>query len=129
MTDPIADLLTRIRNASTVKKQTVVAPYSRMKQEIVRVLKEEQYIVDYEIAEVGGMKCLTITLKYVDTFPVISILKKISTPGCRRYVKADEIPTVQNNYGIAILSTSHGIMTNRQARKEKIGGELICEIS
>ncbi len=129
MTDPIADLLTRIRNASTVGKPTVFAPHSRMKQEIARVLKEEQYITNYEVALVGGIKCIQITLKYVDTLSVISLLKKVSTPGCRRYVKADEIPTIRNNYGIAILSTSRGIMTNRAARRLKVGGELICEIS
>jgi len=129
MTDPIADLLTRIRNASAVKKSTVVVPYSRMKQEIVRVLKEEQYIEEYETMAVGGIKSLQITLKYVDTTPVVRILKKMSKPGCRRYVKADAIPTVRNNSGIAILSTSKGIMTNRQAKKMHVGGELICEIS
>lgn len=129
MTDPIADLLTRIRNASAVGKPTVAVPYSRMKQEILRVLKEEQYIADYEIMTLGGVKSIQISLKYINTLPVIRILKKISTPGCRRYVKTDDIPTVRNNYGIAILSTSRGIMTNRQARKMKVGGELLCEIS
>jgi small subunit ribosomal protein S8 len=129
MTDPIADLLTRIRNASAVKKSTVVVPYSRMKQEIIRVLKEERYIEEYETVTVGGVKSIQIALKYVDTFPVIRILKKTSKPGCRKYVRADDIPTIKNNYGIAILSTSRGIMTNRQARKLHVGGELICEIS
>lgn len=129
MTDPIADLLTRIRNASTVGKQTVLVPYSRMKQEILRVLKEEQFIVDYEITTVGGIKSIHVTLKYVDALPVIRMLKKVSTPGCRRYVKADDITSVRNNYGIAIISTSRGIMTNRQARKLHVGGELLCEIS
>lgn len=129
MTDPIADFLTRIRNASTVGKPTVLVPHSRMKQEIARVLKEEQYITGYEHTTVGGVKSLEITLKYIDTFSVIRLLKKISKPGCRRYIKADDISTVKNNYGIAILSTSRGIMTNRQARKLHVGGELICEIS
>lgn len=129
MTDPIADLLTRIRNASTVRKSTVSVPYSRMKQEILRVLKEEKYISDYEDTIVGGVKSLQITLRYSDTISVVRMLKKISKPGCRRYIKVDDITPVKNNYGIAILSTSRGIMTNRQARALRVGGELICEVS
>lgn len=129
MTDPIADLLTRIRNAILSKKRTVSVPYSRMKVEIVRILKEESYIFDAHEHGEGVNRLLEIVLKYTHNQPAIHTLKKISKPGCRIYVKTAELPVVQNNFGIAIVSTSRGVMTNRKARELHLGGEVLCEIS
>lgn len=129
MTDPIADMLTRIRNASAVRKERVVVPYSRMKKGIADVLKAEGYIKDYETLSEGPFRNLSLMLEYSDeTTPAIQAIKRISKPGCRIYTKAEELPVVLRNYGIAILSTSRGIMTNRQAKKLRLGGEIICEV-
>ncbi len=130
MTDQIADLLSRIRNALKVRKPLVIAPYSRVKRDILAVLKYEGYILETETVEDAGVQQLRISLKYVgEKLPAIHTLKRISKPGGRVYAKSKELPIVLNDLGIAIVSTSHGIMTNREARKRGLGGEVLCEIS
>lgn len=129
MTDPIADMLSRIRNASRVHKERVSMPSSRMKQEIARVLKEEGYILDYSVVP-GVPAELTLVLNYTqDRIPAIQTLQRVSKPGCRIYAKTDKIPVILQNMGVAILSTSKGVMTNRQARRSKLGGEVLCSVS
>ena len=128
-TDPIADMLTRIRNANIVSHEEVEMPSSKLKVELAKVLKEEGYITDYTEKEVGKFKVLSITLKYDETRkPVISNLKRISKTGLRVYSKAKDLPQVFGGLGIAIISTSKGLMTDRKARKEKLGGEVICYV-
>ena len=126
MTDPIADMLTRIRNANQAKHEVVEMPASRLKLEILEVLKNEGYITEYEKVEDGKQGVIKVTLKYVEKERVIKGLKKISKPGLRVYAKANELPKVLNGLGIAIISTSNGIMTDREARKQKLGGEVIA---
>lgn len=128
MTDPIADMLTRIRNGLAVKKAEIVLPYSKIKHEIAKILKREGYIAEAEKIE-DNFASLKLTLAYKeDKTPAIVHIQRISKPGQRRYVSREKIPYVLNNLGIAVLSTSKGLMTNRQARRSKIGGELICEV-
>lgn len=133
MTDPIADMLTRIRNALSVQKTEVYIPFSKMKARIADILKEQGYIADVEMmknkegSNVPGDIKIVLKYKKPNT-PSIMGLKKISTPGRRVYVSKDRLPIVLNNFGIAIVSTSQGVMTNIEARKKKLGGELICEI-
>ena len=129
MTDPISDLLTRIRNACMVRKGRVEIPFSRMKQDILEVLKQEGYIEEYATIGEGARKALDVTLRYVGGIPVIHTIKRISKPGCRIYAKADLLPIVLNNRGIAILSTSKGVITNKAAKKLSVGGEVLCEVS
>lgn len=126
--DPIADLLTRIRNAVKANKRRVEIPSSNMKVSIAQILKDNKYIQDYEVIEDDKQNVIKILLKYNQGKPVISGLKKISTPGLRKYVPADELPRVLNGYGVAILSTSKGVMTGKQAKIENVGGEVICYI-
>jgi len=129
VTDPIADALTRIRNANQMRYKEVAMPTSKMKVEIARILKEEGFIADYKVKKekVGGT--LVLNLKYGDKKErVITGLKRISKPGLRVYAKSEEIPKVLNGLGIAIISTSKGIMTDKQARKEKLGGEVLAYI-
>ena len=129
MTDPIADMLTRIRNANQMKHKTVDVPASKLKAEILTVLKREGYITDFERLNDGVQGTLRITLKYLKNEErVIRGLKKISKPGLRVYAKTDDLPKVLNGLGIAIISTSNGLMTDRAARKQKIGGEVIAYI-
>ena len=128
-TDPIADMLTRIRNANIVSHEQVEMPSSKLKVELAKVLKEEGYITDYTEKEVGKFKVLSITLKYDQANkPVISNLKRISKTGLRVYSKAKDLPQVFGGLGIAIISTSKGLMTDRRARKENLGGEVICYV-
>ena len=128
MNDPIADMLTRIRNAIQAKHDTVSMPASKEKKEIARILKAEGYIKDYTV-EGDVKKTMTITLKYgPNKQKVISGLKRISSPGLRVYAKADKLPRVLNGLGIAIISTSHGIMTDREARAKNVGGEVLAYI-
>lgn len=128
-TDPIADMLTRIRNANTVSHEKVEMPSSKLKVELAKLLKSEGYIVDYEVKEVGKFKVLEITLKYDESGkPVISKLQRVSKPGLRNYSKAKNLPQVLGGMGIAIVSTSKGLMTDRKARKENIGGEVLCYV-
>ncbi len=128
MTDPIADLLTRIRNGLRAKKEQVIVPASKMKLRISEILKEEGYINDYQIVNDNKQGIITIDLKYKQGKSVIATLKRISKPGLRTYVDTDHIPRVTNGYGIAILSTTRGVMVDRQARKEHVGGEWLCSI-
>jgi len=128
MTDPIADMLTRIRNGLAVKKNEVVLPYSKIKHEIAKILKKEGYLLEIEKVD-GQFDSLKLVLVYKENKePAISHIKKVSKPGQRIYVSREEIPYVLNNLGIAILSTSRGLMTNKQARRSKIGGEVLCEV-
>ena len=126
MTDPIADMLTRIRNASVRKHETVSVPSSKLKLEVLRVLKEEGYISDYEKIEDNKQGMISITLKYVDKQPVIKGLKKISKPGLKVYAKRNELPKVLNGLGVAIVSTSGGVMSDRAARQKNLGGEVLA---
>lgn len=128
MTDPIADMLTRIRNAVAVKKPTVVLPFSKLKFTIAKVLETEQYISKAEKISNGQFDEIKIVLKYTEQGPAIRHIKRLSKPGQRIYVTGSEIPKVLNNYGLAILSTPQGVMTSREATKLHIGGELMCEI-
>lgn len=128
MTDPIADMLTRVRNALQARHETVVIPASKEKIEIAKILKREGFITDY-VVEGGTKKTITVTLKYTeDKVKVISGLKRISKPGLRVYAKVDAIPRVLNGLGIAIISTSHGLMTDREARAKHVGGEVIAYV-
>ena len=126
MTDPIADMLTRIRNANQAKHLSVTMPASRLKLEILNVLKNEGYISEYEKVEDGKQGVIKVTLKYNNKERVIKGLKKISKPGLRVYAKSSELPKVLNGLGVAIISTSNGIMTDREARQKKLGGEVIA---
>ena len=129
VTDPIADLLTRIRNANQMRYQEVSVPSSKMKLEIVRILKEEGYIENYKVEKNDVQDNINITLKYgKNKERVISGLKRISKPGLRVYAKAEEIPTVLNGLGISIVSTPNGVMTGKEAKKQNVGGEVLAYI-
>ena len=129
MTDPIADMLTRIRNANTGGHDTVEIPASKMKKAIAEILKEEGYIRGYEVTEDGKQGIITVSMKYgPDKTKVISGIKKISKPGLKVYAKADDVPKVLGGLGIAIISTSSGLITDKQARKLGVGGEVICYV-
>ena len=130
-TDPIADMLTRIRNANMVSLTDVEMPSSKLKVELAKLLKSEGYVEDYAVTEKEGsaFKTLKITLKYDEkSKPVISNLKRVSRPGLRNYCKAKDIPQVLGGMGIAIISTSKGLLTDRKARKENVGGEILCYV-
>ncbi|MBR9988292.1 MAG: 30S ribosomal protein S8 [Gemmatimonadetes bacterium] len=126
MTDPIADMLTRIRNASQAKHKRVDLPVSRLKKEIARILKENHFIHDFKVLDDGRHGVLRLYLKYYEDKPVIRSLKRVSRPGRRIYRRADEMPRIRNGLGLAIVSTSKGMMTDRQARSHKVGGELMA---
>ena len=129
VTDPIADMLTRVRNANQMRYNEVVVPSSKMKIEIAKILKSEGFIADYKVEKGEVQDNIIITLKYgKNKERVISGLKRISKPGLRVYAKAEEIPTVLNGLGISIVSTSKGVMTDREARKLKIGGEVMAYV-
>lgn len=129
MTDSIADMLTRIRNANMVSHETVEIPASKLKIELAKLLKSEGFIADYEVKEDGKFKSIVVTLKYDERRkPVISKLERISKPGLRSYSKAKNLPKVLGGLGVAIVSTSKGLLTDRKARKENIGGEVLCYI-
>ena len=129
MTDPIADMLTRIRNANQNRAKVVSMPSSKIKVEIAKILKEEGYITDFTVDNDTVQNTLTLTLKYSETKErVITGLKRISKPGLRVYAKADEIPRVLNGLGIAIISTPKGVMTDKNARKNNVGGEVIAYV-
>lgn len=129
MTDPIADMLTRVRNANSVKHETVDVPASNIKKEIARILLEEGFIRGYDVIEDGKQGIIRIQLKYgQEGERVISGLRRISKPGMRIYANSEEIPKVLNGLGIAIISTSNGIFTDKQARQNKVGGEVICYV-
>lgn len=128
MTDPIADFLTRVRNAIKAEKKTVDIPVSKMKIGIAEIMKKTSFISDFSIVENNGKKFLSIKLKYNDGVNVIEGLKRESKPGIRKYVNHEELPRVRNGLGIAVVSTSKGLMTEKEARKLQIGGEVICSI-
>lgn len=129
MSDPLADMLTRVRNACMVKFESVNMPLSKLKVNVAKILKEEGYINDFHIQEDGVQGVLSIDLKYDQSKDRVIIgLRRISKPGRRMYVNADNIPKVMSGLGIGIISTSKGLMTDRQARKMRVGGELLCEV-
>lgn len=129
MTDPIADMLTRIRNAHTAKMTKLEMPSSNLKANIAKVLKDEGYIKGYKVVKDDKQGLLKINLKYTDEkVSVIEGIERVSRPGRRVYAKADSVPKVINGYGIAVISTSRGLMVDREARKTKVGGEIICKV-
>lgn len=129
MTDPIADMLTQIRNALKADKQSVTFPASGVKDSILNVLEDEGYINGHARSEVDGKPMITVDLKYYQGQPVIEKIQRISKPGRRVYSASGELPSIQNGLGIAIVSTSKGIMAERKAREAGVGGELICSVS
>lgn len=128
VTDPISDLLTRIRNAAKAKHKRLDIPCSTIKMEISRILKEQGYIADYEKIEDDKQGILRITLRYNDGKPPFDSIQRISRPGIRRYSSSVDVPRVRNGLGIAILSTPKGILTDKEARKQNVGGEVLCTI-
>jgi small subunit ribosomal protein S8 len=127
--DPVADMLTRVRNAITARHPKVDVPASKLKAEIARILKEEGYISNFKVAEEGVKRVIKIYLKYgPNNSPVITQIERVSRPGCRVYVGQKDIPRVQGGLGINILTTPRGVMTGKHARQEGVGGELLCRI-
>lgn len=129
MTDPVADMLTRIRNAQSAKKSDVTMPSSKVKLSIANVLKNEGFIATYDVADVDGKAVLSIVLKYFDGKPVISKIDRVSRPGLRVYKSAKDLPKVIGGLGVAIVSTSKGVMADRKARELGQGGEVLCSVS
>ena len=129
MTDPIADMLTRIRNAQMVEKASVTMPSSKLKVSIAEVLKDEGYIGDYAVRENNGKAELDIALKYYAGRPVIENIQRVSKPGLRVYKGKDDLPRVMNGLGVAIISTPKGVMTDRKARANNVGGEVLCIVA
>lgn len=128
MTDPVADMLTRIRNAGRAGHRRVDIPVSKFKTQIAQLLRDNHYINDYKVLDDGAHGVLRVYLKYHENRPVIREVQRVSTPGLRRYVKAREIPRVKNGLGMAIVSTPRGVMSDREARRTRIGGELIAVV-
>lgn len=129
VSDPIADMLTRIRNGLKAKFPKVDVPASKLKTEIARILKDEGYILNYKIVDEGNHKAIRVYLKYTATnHPVISVIERVSRPGCRVYVGNDDIPKVLGGLGINILTTPKGVLTGKAARKEGVGGEVLCQV-
>ena len=128
LTDPIADMLTRIRNANSAKHVSVKIPFSKMKEGIANILKNEGYIKDFEIKEDGSKKDVIVALKYVDGENVIKGLKRISKPGRRVYSGVEDLPKVLGGLGIAIVSTPKGVITDKECRKHSVGGEVLCYV-
>jgi small subunit ribosomal protein S8 len=129
MTDPIADMLTRIRNGQRAEKQSVAMPASKVKAAIAQVLKDEGYVEDFAVRELEGMRTLEISLKYYAGKPVIEKIERVSRPGLRIYKPKDDLPKVMNGLGVAIVSTSRGVMTDRKARGLGVGGEVLCLVA
>ncbi len=130
MTDPVSDLLTRIRNASEARHETVDVPLSKLKMEIVRILKEEGYISNYSLVQDNKQGVIRIQLRYASgRRPVITSLERISRPGCRVYARKTAVPSVLGGLGISIVSTSQGVFTGKQAQEKGLGGEVLCAIS
>lgn len=128
MTDPIADMLTRVRNGQQASKKSVLVPASKVKRAVLEVLKEEGYVRSVKDAELNGHKAIEVELKYYQGKPVMNEIKRISKPGLRKYTNSKEIPSVRNGLGIAIISTSKGVMTDAKARQDNIGGEILCTV-
>jgi small subunit ribosomal protein S8 len=129
MTDPISDMLTRIRNGQKARKVSVSMPSSTVKIAVAGVLKDEGYITDFETSDEGSKKTLSVELKYFEGLPVIEKVERVSKPGLRIYRGKDDLPKVLGGLGVAIVSTSAGVMSDRQAREQGIGGEVICVVS
>ena len=129
MSDPIADMLTRIRNAQRSEKASVVMPASKLKAAIAQVLKDEGYVDDFAVHEADGKPVLNISLKYYAGRPVIEKIERVSRPGLRIYKASDKLPSVMNGLGVAIVSTSKGVMTERKARASGVGGEVLCIVA
>ena len=129
MSDPIADMLTRIRNAQLSEKVSVVMPASKLKAAIAQVLKDEGYVEDFVVHEANGKPLLDISLKYYAGRPVIEKIERVSRPGLRIYKVSDKLPSVMNGLGVAIVSTSKGVMTERKARASGVGGEVLCIVA
>lgn len=129
MSDPIADMLTRIRNGQQARKVSVSMPAAKLKSSVAQVLQDEGYVAGFNTEVVDGKPTLTVTLKYFDGKPVIDKIKRISRPGLRQYSGANSIPEVLGGLGIAVVSTSHGVMTGKQATAQGFGGEIICTVS
>jgi small subunit ribosomal protein S8 len=128
LTDPIADMLTRIRNAAAARLPVVDIPSSSLKQEIARVLKEKGFIKKYVVVEDGKQGILKVLLRYTGGVSAIQGIQRVSRPGLRNYVNVEKLPKVLNGLGYAIISTSHGVMTDHEARKQKVGGEVLCKV-
>ncbi len=129
MTDPIADMLTRIRNANIATKAQVDVPASKLKEEVAKILVSEGYMDGYEVVGEGVHKALRLKLRYApDRTPALRDLQRVSKPGLRVYRKADELPRVQGGLGVAIVSTSQGLLPDREARRRRLGGEILCEV-
>ena len=129
MTDPVSDFLTRLRNASRARLDECVAPHSRFKESLAHILKNEGYVSDVATGtDAEGHKTVVVKMKYVDSTPAITAINRVSTPGRRLYVGYDDIPRVLNGLGIAILSTSKGLMKDQDCRRQKLGGELVCNV-
>ncbi len=128
MTDPIADMLTQIRNAVLVRKAEVVLPHSKFKQQLAELFQRQGLLESVAVQERDARRFLALKLRYSAGKPAISGIKRVSTPGQRLYVGADEIPRTQSGYGITVISTSQGLLTDQQARKAHIGGELVCQV-
>lgn len=129
MQDPISDMLTRVRNAQSVHKSSVSMPHSKQKEAIAKILSAEGYIKGFETAVEGAHKNLVVFLKYHNNKPVIETIRRVSRPGLRTYKGKDDLPSVQGGLGIAIVSTSNGVMTDREARARGIGGEVLCFVA
>lgn len=129
MSDPIADMLTRIRNGQMVEKESVKMPSSKLKKAIAQVLRDEGYIDGFQVHEMNGLPEIEIALKYYAGSPVIEKIERISKPGLRIYKGSDQLPRVMNGLGVAILSTSQGVMTDRKARSLGVGGEVLCVVA
>jgi small subunit ribosomal protein S8 len=128
MTDPIADFLTRIRNAAGARHKVVDIPASKMKANLAAIMKDQGFITNYEMIEEGPQGALRLTLRYINGQPSMLGMQRVSRPGLRRYAGADELPRVKNGLGIAVISTSQGLMTDKEARRRNIGGEVLCYI-
>jgi small subunit ribosomal protein S8 len=127
-TDPIADYLTRVRNAQMARHKVVEIPSSGIKKEITKILEDKGYILSHKFEDDGKQGVIKIALKYINSNPAIKKIERVSTPGLRRYVGAGELPRVLNGLGIAILSTSKGVISDKEARKENVGGEVLCYV-
>lgn len=128
VTDPIADFLTRIRNAVKAKRKKVDIPASNFKNGLAQILKEQNFITDFEVIEDGKQGILRVSLKYTDGESAIAGIERVSSPGLRNYAPVEKLPRVLNGYGIAIISTPKGLLTDKQARRENVGGEIVCRI-
>ena len=128
LTDPIADMLTRLRNGNTARHTDVKVPFSKIKESIANILKNEGYIAGYEIKEEGNIQDIVVTLKYVDGETVIKGLKRISKPGRRVYSSVENLPKVLGGLGIAVVSTPNGVLTDKECRKHNVGGEVLCYV-